>query len=484
MRIALNSLRNLAFRSATVIFILLTGLLTSRLLGPSGRGVYALVTVISGVSVAFLGGMGTTVGYHISNLRRPVPEVVANAAALALVAGTGVLGLSLVAYWLVGLAGGTPPWWLVVVGAAQPGLLVGTALTWAFLGADDHRNYNYAIIAPSFCTLVLLTVALVAFPHSTRAALVAWVLAQYAVIGWLWWRGRDAWTPAPMHTVGLASMGALVGFSFVSGLANVVSMLNYRIDFLLTDVFLGTAQSGVYSVAVLLVEGLFFISQAVGVAIWASVGAASREEAAALVARSIRYSLALMTLAGVVLFAVAGIAVPLLFGSDYAGAVAPFRWFVPGVVAWGMANLLAAFYTNQLGRPRVPLAIAALSLVISVAVCVALIPLVGLSGGAIATTASYTVAIAVELWLFRGDTGIGWRDLLLVNGADLREAVNTVAVVVARLRGGPPPTSTPAPTATNDARRDEPHGRLFRRVRRLPPPDTVALNAEPRRHGE
>lgn len=481
MHIALNSLRNILVRSATVGFILFTGLLTSRLLGPSGRGVYTLVTITSAVSVAFFGGIGPAAGYYISNLRRPVPEVVANVAGLALVAGSAVLALCLAGYWLAGWLDGSPPWWLVVIGAAQPGLLVGAALTWAFLGADDHANYSYAIIAPSMLTLALTAVALVVFPHSTRAALIAWVLAQYGVILWLWRLGRRDWSPLPLHTVTLASMGGLVGFSLMSGLANVVSMLNYRIDFLLTGGFLGTAQAGVYSNAVQLVEGLFFISQAVGVAIWARVGSASRTDAAVIVARSIRYSLALMLVAGVVLFFAAPIAIPILYGGAYGGAVAPFRWFVPGVVAWGTANLLAAYYTNQLGRPVVPLAIAALSLVISTLMCLALIPMVGLSGGAIATTASYLVAIAVELELFRRETGLSWPELLLVDGGDLRDAADTFRAILAALRGGRPAPAL-EPFIDDDAVEESFDGPLFRRVRRVP--EAAVLSTEAWRTGE
>ena len=467
MTIALNSLRNIAVRTATVGFLLLLGVLTARLLGPEGRGVFALVTLYSSISVAFLGGMGTAAGHYISNQRRPVPEVVANVAALALLAGTGALACSLAVYWVVGLSSAFSPWWLVIVGAAQPGLLLGAALTWAFLGADDHTNYSYAILAPSLFSLLLVGPALALFPHSTRAALVAWVLAQYVVVGWLWWRGRGVWSPLPLGAVSPASLSALVGFSVMSGLANVISILNRYVDTLATDRFLGTAQVGVYAVAVQLVEGLFFISQAVGIAIWARVGSASREEAANLTARSIRYSLALMAAGGAVLFAVSGFAIPLLYGEDFAGAVTPFRIFVPGVVAWGMANLLAAYYTNQLGRPRVPLAIAALSLAIALVLCVVLIPTVGLAGGAIATTVSYTTAILVELELFRRQTGISRRELLLVDAADLRDALRTAVAVLAAARraatGQPPPSppATPDPPPADEAT----GGPLFRRVR-------------------
>ncbi len=456
MSIAVNSLRNIAVRSLTVVFLLLISVLTARLLGPQGSGVYALVTLYSAIGVALLGGAGTAAGRWISHLRRPVPEVVANVAALALLTGTGALAVALAAYWLIGWLGGAPPLWLVYVGAAQPALLVAQALTWAFLGADDHHNYSYAIVAPSLLTLLGMAPALVLFRGSVAAAMLAWLVAQYAVIGWLWWRGRAVWTPLPLGTVTLASMGALVTFSAVSGLANLVSYLNYRVDMLMVERFLGTAQVGIYSKAVQLVEGLWFISQAVGVAIWSRVGAASRPEAARLVARSVRMTLALMALAGLALLALSGLLIPLLFGGAFRGAVAPFRLFIPGAVAWGLANLLAAYYTNQLGRPRVPLAIAAVSLVVTAATGLALIPALGLAGGALATTLGYTAGIVVALDRFHRDAGIARRALLLPDRHDLREAAATVEQVLARLlrRTPPPAVAEPEPA-------EEP---IFRRV--------------------
>jgi O-antigen/teichoic acid export membrane protein len=475
MRVVLNSLRNILFRSLTVVFLLTMTVLTGRLLGPGGRGVYALVTLYSSMSVALFGGMGTAVGYMISNRRRPVPEVVANAGMLALLAGTLALALALAGYWTLGLFT-TAPWWLVFVGAAQPAVLIATALTWAFLGADDHHRYSLAIIAPSLLSLLIMAPIMALFRGSTTAALMAWLVAQYGVVYWLWRLGRRVWTPLPLHRLNFGSMNVLIGFSLMSGLANLVSILNLRADTLFTDWFLGTAQVGVYSIAVTLVEGLYFISQAAGVALWARVGGATPEEAAHLIARAIRYTLTLMAAGGLVLFLVAGFAIPFAFGSDYAGAVAPFRVFVPGVVAWGMANLLATFYTNQLGRPRVPLAIASLSLAINVVCCVVFIPLVGLSGGAIATTLSYLVAIAVELRLFHRETGATWRETLLLDANDVREALHTARTArdALRQRGRQP---VPAPTRPAPARdgwtgapgpllepdMGEP---LFRRVRR------------------
>ena len=362
MSIAFNSLRNILFRSLTVVFLLLVGLLTARQLGTEGRGLYALVTLYSALGVAMLGGMGQAASRMISNQGRRLPEVVANAVMLALLTGVGALMVCLAAYWFAGIFGDGRPVWLVIVGASQPALLVGSALTWAFLGADDHRRYSLAILTPSLFTLLFTFPILLTFPGSTQGALVAWLAAQYLVVGWLLWLGRQVWLPLPLSLVSPSSLSAMVSFSAMVGLANLVSYLNLRADTLFTDHYLGKGAVGVYSIAVQLVEGMYFISQAVGIALWARVGAAAPDDAAALVARSLRFTLALMAVAGLMLFAACGVAIPLLYGDAYGGAVAAFRWFVPGVAAWGMANIFATYFTNQLGQPRIPLLIAAIAL--------------------------------------------------------------------------------------------------------------------------
>jgi O-antigen/teichoic acid export membrane protein len=440
MEFAIRSLRLLGFRVVTVGTLMLITVLTARWLGPEGRGTYVLVAVIySTIGVTFLGGMGSALAYQISNQGKSVREVVANALVLALAIGTLALLVSLVVYWV---SGGSL-WWLVVVGAAQPPLLCATVLTWAFLGADDHRNYNRAIIAPSALTLLLLLLLLGPGrllgrgEASAQLALVAWLLAQIATVGWMLWLGRHRWFPLPLHTVVPASVLTLMTFGVQTGLADLISYFNYRVDVLVLEWLRGSAEVGVYSVAVTIAEGLWFISSAIGVAIYARVGQLPKQQAAELTARSMRHAVFLLVLIGVGLGLVAGVVMPLLFGSEYNAAVTAFRLLLPGVMIFGMGRIFSTYFTNALGRPRVPLLIAGTSLAISLPLSLLLIPRFGMNGAALATSISYTASMLLAVWIFHDETGIPVRRIVLVTGEDVRDYVRFGQRMLAALPGAP-----------------------------------------------
>jgi O-antigen/teichoic acid export membrane protein len=439
MEIALRSLRLLGFRTLTVVALLAITVLTARWLGPEGRGVYTLVVLLGSVGVTALGGMGAALAYEISNRGRPPRAVVANALALAL--GIGLLAV--LGTFAVYLALDDPSlWWLVVAGLAQPPLMCAAALTWAFLGADDHANYNRAIVAPSALTLLLLVLLLGpgqlagAGTGSVQVALAGWVAAQAATVAWLLWLGRRRWLPLRLSAISPAAAGGMLTFGAQTGLADLISFFNYRVDLLALQFFRGAEEVGVYSVAVQSAEGLWFISSAIGVVIYARVGMLPRAEAADLTARSMRNAVFVIFVLGIGLALVAGVVMPLLFGHRYDAAVTAFRLLLPGVIIFGLGRIFSTFFTNALGRPRVPLLIAATSLAVSLPLCLILIPPLGMNGAALATSISYIASMLLALVLFSRETRIPIRHALLVTGDDLRGYVLAGRRLAASLAGG------------------------------------------------
>jgi hypothetical protein len=102
------------------------------------------------------------------------------------------------------------------------------------VAADDHRNYNRAILAPS--ALAVLFLVLLLGPGRLRGveessvllALVAWFLAQCGTVAWLLWLGRHRWLPFALRAVSPGAIGGLLAFGAQAALADVVSFFNYR----------------------------------------------------------------------------------------------------------------------------------------------------------------------------------------------------------------------------------------------------------------
>jgi O-antigen/teichoic acid export membrane protein len=93
--------------------------------------------------------------------------------------------------------------------------------------------------------------------------------------------------------------------------------------------------------------------------------------------------------------------VPLAYGSDYVGSIAPLLALLPGVVAVGLTRPITAILV-RLDRPLVLSAICILALVVNVSLNLVLIPVLGVVGASVASSVAYAAqALAYTSWLLR-----------------------------------------------------------------------------------
>ena len=418
MQIALNSLRTLLYRVVYVGFGWLLSVLTARWLGPQGNGLYTLATIYGTLGTTLMSGGVAAVAYEISNRRGDSRTAAANVGVLSLVLGS-IPALAVLAAWPLLSAHGW--WWLLPVALAQPAALLSAALVGVFLGTDDIRRLNYAYVGPWAATLVLFVLMAALFGRSVQIALLAWALGQAIAAAYSVWLCRPHWSPFAAASVSLQRIGGLLRFGSQAGLANLVGFLNYRMDAIMVELYLGQRELGIYAVAVRVAEGLWFFSQAIMTASYARIGSLSAEDSAHLTARGMRHSLFIIGILALILLVVAEPLLRFLYTDTYRAAVTPFRWLVPGIALYGLASVLSAYYTNQRGHPRIPLVIAGFSMLLNLGVCALLIPALGLSGAAMASTLGYSLAILAGVIVFHRGTHLHWREILLVNGDDLND---------------------------------------------------------------
>jgi O-antigen/teichoic acid export membrane protein len=201
-------------------------------------------------------------------------------------------------------------------------------------------------------------------------------------------------------------------FVLVIGATNLVGLLNYKVDLFLVERFLGLSVTGVYSIAVMVAELLWLVSSSVTTAAYARIGSPDAAAAARLTVRAVHASVLLLLALAPLLWLAAALAVPWLLGAEYRPALLALAVLLPGVAVYGAASALSAWFTNQAGRPRVPATLATVSLLINVAVSLLAIPHLGMLGGALATTLSYTATVALAARWFVQASGVGAAELL------------------------------------------------------------------------
>lgn len=388
--------------------------LAARSLGPAGRGSLAVAMLLTVLTAAPMAGPQAAAAHEISRRRSSVHRVAMAALATSIPFSLAIVAVAL-AYGAI--AGRALPESLEWGLAAQVAVCGSTALMGVFLGREDTTSYNVLNALPPLLT-ALTFVALVATGNDRlQLFLGAWTASQVAAFLWAVSRLRSLRGAAAPPV--WSGMRFFLRFALVAALVGLTNVLNWRVDFLVVSAMLSTTKLGIYSVALQSAESLWLISLAISVALYGRLGHLSRERAVALVARSIRQMILGGAIMGAVLFILAPTLLPAVFGPQYREGVDPVRILLVGIVPSTTISVLATYFTNQAGRPRVSLAVGGVGAALNAGFSVLFVPRYGITGAAIATSGSYLVQAVAALMLFQRSTHVAWRDLVVVTSGDL-----------------------------------------------------------------
>jgi len=209
-------------------------------------------------------------------------------------------------------------------------------------------------------------------------------------------------------------------------IANLLQFFNFRLDSMIVAAYRGATEVGLYSLAVLLTEFLWMFGNSVAVVLFPTTAGQSEGQANRLTARACRQVVWITLAEALALAATAWWLVPFIFGQEYRSSVIPLWLLLPGTVALIIPNVLNAHFAGR-GRPQIGAMAAGVSLVITVGLDLALIPVFGIVGAAIASSVAYTVAALVVLSVFHKATGLPWSAVLIVNADDGRYLLSLVA---------------------------------------------------------
>lgn len=418
-----GTLINLATRLLGVALVLAITAITARI-GTETQGAFALFTSVEGVLLALLSGFGIALARRVSH-HGEQPRALMAATVLACI---GLGAVAALALWAVS-AWGPDSYrclWLLALGA--PALLLAPNLQGLWLGEGRMGPMARLTLGPPAITLLLLAAVAAVGSATLPAVLASWVLAKVAVglvVLWLLWRGARLAAP---------DFGALqreLPFIATIGLTNLVGLLNYRVGLFVIERVLGLSATGIYSIAVVVAELLWFVSGSLTQAVYARIGTPDRAHAAATTVRVVQLGVAALVLAAPLLWLAARVLVPWALGPAYAASLPLLLLLLPGVLLFGGASALSAYFTNHAGNPRVPAQVAFASLLLNASLSLLLVPRLGMAGAAIAASVSYAASVLLLAWRFARHAGLPLSRVLLPGTqlwADLR--------VVASGRGG------------------------------------------------
>lgn len=199
----------------------------------------------------------------------------------------------------------------------------------------------------------------------------------------------------------------------------------FHVDVVMMRLLTDGGKTGQYKAALAIAEYVWFVPLSLQTLLLHSTSNMWAQEQferlTDLASRVTRYVWLLVSLMGIGLLVLADEAIPLYFGDDFTGTVAPLLVLLPGTLGFALARPLYAINQGS-GRLRVPILATGAAAGINVVLNAVLIPAYGMIGAAAATSVGYASMFVFHVACAHH---LGYRPL---EDLRLRALVGTVAV--------------------------------------------------------
>jgi O-antigen/teichoic acid export membrane protein len=406
-----TSVQTFAVRVVVVVLGVGISILIARALGPEGRGAYVYPTVLAGLLITTLHASLEQANVHLFSGRQfSLGDLTANSGLVASIAAG--IGLLITGALFALRPGGTAAVrsdvllaaLVVVPFAIHQIYLTGLLQISHHIGAVNRLTLVSAgvqagAIGSLFVSgrLTVLAVVLVA----SGVGIIQWALTARAVGGLV--------HLLPRYLPELFRRALRFGLGLHLGL--VMVFLQLRLDVFLIERFSGLAAVGIYTLAVMVAESVWMVTDAVAVACLPHQVEASTLDAGRLTLRACRFNVTLALLGAAGLALISYPVIRFAYGAPFLPAVPALLALLPGVVCYSAQRVCGA-YLLRLNHPLRMSAILGSAVVVNLGLNLLWIPRWGIVGAALASTASY----ALSATLF-----VAWA--IRVSGLGLQEAM-------------------------------------------------------------
>jgi O-antigen/teichoic acid export membrane protein len=420
MGLVSNIATTLSARIVIMALALISSIILARVLGPEGRGLFALVLLMPELVRTFglLGFDHANVVYAGLEPQGCRALVWQSALLAGIVGGATAIGaMSYIALGAPGfpeLARGPLNLYLIALSIVPVALAI--EYWFAILrGTNRIILLNVVDVATKLGGVLVLTILLVWFHLGVFGAVLADFVLNVGTLIFLATVLRRAnlfGTP----TLDRSLFKRTAGFALPAYSSTVMSYLNYRVDQFIIAVLLPPEQLGFYVISVAIAERLWILTGAVGNALLPHLTNSKGRDPAisAVIARHV----AIWTGAACLLLVfVAEPVIKIMFSSAFTDSVAPLLWLLPGIFMASVGKILVG---ELLAREKVHYMvwITGTTALVNIAGNLLLIPSMGISGAALASTLSYGLLSMMMTYFYVKETGVSW-NLLIPRWSDL-----------------------------------------------------------------
>lgn len=236
---------------------------------------------------------------------------------------------------------------------------------------------------------------------------IFWVYSYIRVVGI---RPRPTWSWAIIRPV--------LTFVLVAYVANSMNLVNYRFNIWVVDHYTGTAQLGLYAVALGLGQLLFYIPDPFTTVVQPYLYGEMNRNLLAKFKFIMRLNFTTVATMALTLAFIAPWLVPMLFGKVFAGAVPALYWLLPGIAFAASSKLLGPLVV-QGNLIRFNLYGVVVATLVTITLSFLLIPSMGIKGAGIASTLSFLANLIVQCVVVSRRMKITIWDMFILRPGDI-----------------------------------------------------------------
>ena len=424
---------NIAGTAVSLVVAFVASILLARWLGPSGRGLLAIMVQSANVVFALSAlGVPVAVTYYASRPDVSSQRLLGNSLLSAAVLAIVFVPL----FWLLRgpigdlVARGHSGSAWVLAGALVPLTFLDWSTHNQLLGTLRFVRFNVLVVVSRLAYVAAICALVGAGGLGVTGGLAALGLASVVmVVGSLppLLRGGP-----PVVDGGL--FRALVRYGSRVQVGTILQLLNYRFDVFILQFFRPLREVGYYVAASVLAELVITLANAFQSSVLPLVSHYEGDEQQATTRASLCHHGILAFAATLANAAFAPLVIVYAYGASFHPSLVPMFILLPGMWFLGTGTVVAGDLRGR-GRPGLSSAVAAASVVVTVALDFALIPTFGIAGAAVASVAAYVVYGVGSLVALERASAIPLRELVIPTRADFALYATAARRALARLRG-------------------------------------------------
>lgn len=410
---------NIGSKAVVILSQLAALIITNHIIGAEGRGIFLAAITWSNTFFIFSHCSFSTGILNLSNKKAE------NVYDLAYLATVGALVLGTIAILIGFLVYGIHPAlfnnlnikYLGLAFASIPFMMLQQYSMAVVQVKGNFKVFN--ILYAIYAILNLAGIVLVWLLHRTSVDMLIYInLAAWVITGAV--GIYFTWPFIKKRNKNNGILHLLIKTSLAAHFGAIVTFVVSRSDILIVNYFSTEKQTGIYGLAVGIVQMLLIIPLSIQNLLYHSLMGKSLEEQKTTLLQYSRITFAVMFLCAVVIMILSSPLVYIVGGASFKEAIPLFKYFLPAIVFYSMPMVLATQW-NIMGIFRQVNISSIFILILSMASNIILVPWIGITGGAITFLVIAIAAFLVHVWLVKknlGDTRLS--EIILIRSSDIR----------------------------------------------------------------